>query len=335
MRRTMRINRRSLLRLSLLWPATVPLMSDTLLQAAETKDDRRKETLTKTRPTTVDSLADAIVVKNENVFFVARPDGNVPLSNSHGMGLYYHDCRYVNGYEIELAGKKPAHLSASSVQGSIGVFTSTNPKIELVGGDILNEEKLGLTWRRLIDNETPALRDRLQIQNFTLQTLEFSVTLTIQSAFEDVFAIRGLLSKQFGTLHRPTWEADTLRWTYDGKDGLIRTLTVLFDPPPDKRHGATAEFAVRLHPRGQHRIDVELLIGESKDRAATRPVTPNPEDFNRLDSGLERETQAWMAHVTKVVTNGSALDQLMERSFRGLRVLRTHYGNETFFAAGV
>src|SRR6185437_5237430 len=200
---------------------------------------------------------------------------------------------------------------------------------------ILNEEKLGLTWRRLIDNETPALRDRLQIQNFTLQTLEFSVTLTIQSAFEDVFAIRGLLSKQFGTLHRPTWEADTLRWTYDGKDGLIRTLTVLFDPPPDKRHGATAEFAVRLHPRGQHRIDVELLIGESKDWAATRPVTPNPEDFNRLDSGLERETQAWMAHVTKVVTNGSALDQLMERSFRGLRVLRTHYGNETFFAAGV
>ena len=134
----MKINRRSLLRVSFMWPATVPLWSGTLLQAAESKDERRKETLTKARPTTADSLADAIVVKNENVFFVARPDGNVLLSESHGMGLYYRDCRYVNGYEIELAGRKPAHLSASSIQGSIGVFTLTNPKIELVGGAILN-----------------------------------------------------------------------------------------------------------------------------------------------------------------------------------------------------
>lgn len=330
----MRINRRSLLRFSLVWPATVPLWSGTLLQAAESKDDRRKETLTKARPAMADSLADAIVIKNENVFFVARPDGNVPLRNSHGMGLYYHDCRYVNGYEIELAGYKPAHLSASSVQGSKGVFTLTNPRIELEGGGFLDEEELGITWRRLIDNETPALRDRLHIENFTLQTLEFTLTLTVQSAFEDLFAVRGLLPKRLGTLHPPFWEGEVLRLSYDGKDGILRTVTIYFDPPPDKRHGTTAEFAVRLSPRDRQRIDVALVIGESKDQTAHRAI-PDPADFSRLDSELERETQAWMAHVTKVVTNGSALDQLMERSFRGLRVLRTHVENETFFAAGV
>lgn len=331
----MKINRRSLLRFSLAWPATLPLWSGALLQAAESKDDRRKETLTKERPATAESLADAIVIKNENVFFVARPDGNVPLKDSHGMGLYYHDCRYVNGYEIEVAGRKPAPLSASSVQGSIGVFTLTNPRIEMVNGGILNEEELGMTWRRLIDHETPALRDRLHIENFTLQTLEFPVTLTIQSAFEDLFAVRGLLPKQFGTLHHPVWQEDMLRFSYDGKDGIVRTLTVHFDPPPDKRHGTTAEFALRLEPRGRRHIDVALVIGESKGRAAARHGTPRPADFSRLENELERETQAWMAHVTQVVTNGSALDQLMERSFRGLRVLRTHLGDETFFAAGV
>ncbi len=330
----MRINRRSLLRFSLVWPATVPLWSGTLLQAAESKDDRRKETLTKARPAMADSLADAIVIKNENVFFVARPDGNVPLRNSHGMGLYYHDCRYVNGYEIELAGHKPAHLSASSVQGSSGIFTLTNPRIELEGGGFLDEEELGITWRRLIDNETPALRDRLHIENFTLQTLEFTLTLTVQSAFEDLFAVRGLLPKRLGTLHPPFWEGEVLRLSYDGKDGILRTVTIYFDPPPDKRHGTTAEFAVRLSPRDRQRIDVALVIGESKDQTAHRAI-PDPADFSRLDSELERETQAWMAHVTKVATNGSALDQLMERSFRGLRVLRTHVENETFFAAGV
>ena len=331
----MRINRRSLLRFSLAWPATVPLWSGSLLRAAESKEDRRKETLTKERPATADSLAYAIVIKNENVFFVARPDGNVPLMNSHGMGLYYHDCRYVNGYEMELAGRKPAHLSASSAQGSVGIFTLTNPRLELANGNILDEEELGITWRRLIDNQTPALRDRLHIQNFTLQTLEFPVTLTIQSTFEDLFAVRGLLPKQLGTLHPPFWEGEVLRFSYGGKDGIVRTVTVYFDPPPDKRRGTSAEFAVRLSPRGQQRIDVTLVIGESKDGAVALRPRPDPADFSRLDSELERETQAWMSHVTKVVTNGSALDQLMERSFRGLRVLRTHMGNETFFAAGV
>jgi glycogen debranching enzyme len=331
----MRINRRSLLRFSLVWPATVPFWSGTLLQAAESKEDRRKETLTKERPATADSLADAIVIKNENVFFVARPDGNVPLMNSHGMGLYYHDCRYVNGYEMELVGMKPAHLSASSAQGSVGIFTLTNPRLELANGNILDEEELGITWRRLIDNETPALRDRLHIQNFTLQTIEFPVTLTIQSTFEDLFAVRGLLPKHLGTLHPPFWEGEVLRFSYGGKDGIVRTVTVYFDPPPDKRRGTMAEFAVRLSPRGQQQIDVALVIGESKDGAADRRPRPDPADFSRLESELERETQSWMAHVTQVVTNGSALDQLMERSFRGLRVLRTHLGNETFFAAGV
>lgn len=331
----MKINRRSLLRLSLVWPATVPLWSGTLLQAAESKDDRREETLTKARPATADSLADAIVIKNENIFFVTRPDGNVPLRDSHGMGLYYHDCRYVNGYEIELAGRKPAHLSASSVQGSIGVFTLTNPRIELASGGILDEEELGITWRRLIDNETPALRDRLLIQNFTLQRLELPVTLTIHSAFEDLFAVRGLLPRHFGTLHPPSWEGEVLRLSYDGKDGILRTVMVYFDPPPNNHHGTTAEFVVPLSPRGQQQIDVALVIGEYKDRATARRSTPDRVDFSRFDSRLKRETEAWMAHVTKVVTNGSALDQLMERSFRGLRVLRTHVGNETFFAAGV
>jgi glycogen debranching enzyme len=251
------------------------------------------------------------------------------------MGIYYHDCRYVNGYEIEVAGVRPAHLSASSVQGSIGVFTLTNPKIELASGGVLDEEELGITWRRLIDNETPALRDRLHIQNFTLQTLEFPVTLTIRSAFEDLFAVRGLLSKQLGTVHPPVWEGEALRLSYDGKDGILRTVTVYFDPPPDKRQGTTAEFTVRLAPRAQRQIDVSVVIGEFKNGKAARRVTPDPTDFSRFDSGLTEETQAWMAYVTKVVTNGSALDQLMERSFRGLRVLRTHVGNETFFAAGV
>jgi glycogen debranching enzyme len=329
------LNRRSFLRWSLSWPLSVPLIgSAALLCAADETTGLRDETLTKGRPTDVESLADAIVIKNENVFFVARSDGSVPLKNSHGLGLYYHDCRYLNGYEIELNGKPPAPLSASSAQGSMGVFTLTNPKIELPDGGVVEKEELGITWRRLIDSETPALRERLEFQNFTLQLVQFPVTLRIQSAFEDLFAVRGLLPKQFGTLHPPSWEGDVLRLSYEGKDGIHRSLMVHFDPLPEPRNGTTAEFMIRLKPRGRTQLDLALVIEESTKRPA-RPAKPDPVDLARLESTLEEETRAWIGHVTKVSSNGSALDQLIERSFRGLRILRTHVGDETYFAAGV
>lgn len=117
----------------------------------------------------------------------------MPFTDSHGLGLYYHDCRYVNGYEMKFSGKKPVALSASSVQGAVGVFTLTNPRIELPDGTAIEKEEIGITWRRLVDNELPALRDRLLFQNFTLRTIEVPIALDIRSAFEDVFAVRGLL----------------------------------------------------------------------------------------------------------------------------------------------
>jgi hypothetical protein len=37
------------------------------------------------------SVAEALVIKNGNLFFLSEPDGAVPLAPGHGFGLYYHD----------------------------------------------------------------------------------------------------------------------------------------------------------------------------------------------------------------------------------------------------
>ena len=332
------IPRRTFLRRLLTWPLALPMAPSTLLPAADHNEDHREktreETLTKGRPTRAEGLSEAIVMKQDNLFFVTQLDGNVPFTDSHGLGLYYHDCRYVNGYELELAGKKPVSLSASSVQGGMGVFALTNPQITLRDGTVIDKEELGITWRRLVDHTIPALRDHLLFQNFTLRPIEVSVTLEIRSAFEDVFAVRGLLMKQFGRLHPPSWDGDRLRFFYDGKDGIARSLTVHYDPAPSDHSGTQAVFRVSLDPRGQQELDLTLVIDESRDRPAS-PRIPDPAKLMVLEEELERDTQTWMRQVAKVSNGGSSLDQLMDRSFRGLRVLRSHLGEETYFAAGV
>jgi len=329
------LNRRSFLRWSLSWPLSAPLLGAiSVIHADEDADVRRSEVLTKERPTDVESLADAIVMKKDNIFFVARPDGTVPMTANHGMGLYYHDCRYLNGYELTLAGHTPAPLSASAAKGFIGVFTLTNPEIELSDGSRLAKEELGVTWRRLLDSDTPALLEELTFYNFTLRSIQFSITLVFRSAFEDLFTVRGLLKQRYGTLQEPSWHEGVLRFFYDGQDGIKRALFVHTDPPADERYGTAAKFHINLAPHGQSKVYLSLVIEESRARP-TVAQRPHRSNLGQLESDLEGQINGWMARITQVSSDGSALDQLMERAFRGLRVLRTHLGEDAYFAAGV
>jgi glycogen debranching enzyme len=293
--------------------------------SASQKDDRgrRDETLTKGRPTDVDSLANAIVMKKDNLFFVARPDGNVPMTGNHGLGLYYHDCRYLNGYELTLGGQAAAPLSASAAQGAVGIFTLTNPRLELPDHTTIAEEEIGVTWHRRLDSEQVALVDDLKVENFTLNTFQFSLSLTFRSAFEDLYAVRGLTKQEIGQLGQPRWLDEKLLFSYEGKDGINRNLMIQATPGPDERHEASITFHVNLPPR-QHRIfTLSLVIEESKRNSSQHHASEHEED------------KKWLAAVTQVTANGSALDQLLDRSFRSLRVLRTSLGADRYFAAGV
>jgi glycogen debranching enzyme len=318
------LSRRSFLHWSIVGSCFGSLMG-LYRSSASQKDDRgrRDETLTKGRPTDVDSLANAIVMKKDNLFFVARPDGNVPMTGNHGLGLYYHDCRYLNGYELTLGGQAAAPLSASAAQGAVGIFTLTNPRLELPDHTTIAEEEIGVTWHRRLDSEQVALVDDLKVENFTLNTFQFSLSLTFRSAFEDLYAVRGLTKQEIGQLGQPRWLDEKLLFSYEGKDGINRNLMIQATPGPDERHEASITFHVNLPPR-QHRIfTLSLVIEESKRNSSQHHASEHEED------------KKWLAAVTQVTANGSALDQLLDRSFRSLRVLRTSLGADRYFAAGV
>ena len=40
--------------------------------------------------------------KDGDVFLVTNQNGNVPMKGPHGFGLYYHDCRFLDGYLLRL-----------------------------------------------------------------------------------------------------------------------------------------------------------------------------------------------------------------------------------------
>src|SRR5919201_1754269 len=103
----------------------------------EEQRQRKWRVLTHTTPAITPPIADAVVIKDENLFFLTTRDGRVPLRGAHGFGLYYHDCRYLNGYELRLAGVRPSALVASAGRGYMAVVELTNPDIKLRDGTIV------------------------------------------------------------------------------------------------------------------------------------------------------------------------------------------------------
>src|SRR5947209_4873343 len=110
--------------------------------APHERHERKQRVLTQGTPSVVSSIADAVVLKNENLFFLTKPDGVVPLGGSHGFGLYYHDCRFLNGYELKLADASPQALAANAKGCFLGVFQLTNPDLKMANGRLLRKEHL-------------------------------------------------------------------------------------------------------------------------------------------------------------------------------------------------
>ena len=65
------------------------------------KSIRRSKTHSSKQPSQVPhNIAQAIVAKDEDLFFLTDSNGELPVQNSEGFGLYYHDCRFLDLLEL-------------------------------------------------------------------------------------------------------------------------------------------------------------------------------------------------------------------------------------------
>jgi glycogen debranching enzyme len=299
------------------------------------KQQRRKRVTNKQRPALVRSIAQAIVIKDEEAFFLCDRDGCIPLGGKHGYGLYYHDCRFLNGYELKLAGTQPGVLVATAQQGFEARFELTNSDLRMSDGGLIAKEDLGIAWERLLDTDKQALYDRLTLTNYSLDPVAFPLTVRFSAGFEDVFAVRGMLTKALGTLHPPRWQDGRLFFLYDGSDGVRRSLTVHFSPAPAKTEKATAHFEIALGGRQRHTLEIGLVLAEAKDEAEARPEAQPVPEFDKVSCGLQSSCDQWLHNQTAVRTDSPPFNDVLGRSLRDLRVLRIRLNGHGFFAAGV
>ncbi len=304
--------------------------------AAELHDDLGDDLLRAIRAKpVVRPIADAVVVKDDEVFFLCPPSGSIPLTEDHGYGLFYHDCRYLNGYELRLSGLSPTALASSAAIGFEATLQLTNPEFEVPDGRVIPNETLGIHWTRLADGHELALHDRITLRNFGFERAEFSISLVFRAEFEDIFQVRGLLTERPGRHLGAAWRDDVLAFTYAGADELWRAVGVHLVPEPTVRRQFGGGYALSLGPGESRTIEVSLVLAEERtadDAAARIGVRP---DAARVKQLQRRSARQWTAGQTQFRSDSPTLDNVVQRSLRDLRMLRSGMAGRAYFSAGL
>jgi glycogen debranching enzyme len=298
--------------------------------------ERKRRVLTHGTSSITPSISSALVAKNSDLFFLCDRDGCVPLEGTHGLGLYYHDCRFLDGYELMVGGARPGELVATAARDHMMRIELTNPDMHSAGGELVPKESIGITWERVVDGHALVLHDRLSFENYGREHADFPISLSLRSRFQDIFIVRGMLGKKTGKAEAPTWRDGALQLVYLGEDALYRSTTVYFEPAPPKRKNETASFQVKLAPREAWVLDVFVQLRESSRRDdVVRSTRPRHPDGDGIRKSLEDEEKRWFSHHTRIGSDSLVLRRLVRRSLRDLNMLRTCLDGDEFFAAGV
>jgi glycogen debranching enzyme len=281
-------------------------------------------------------LGATTTMKSGAIFMVTQTSGDVPAQSArtgrHGLGLYFHDTRYLNEKRMHVNGRPMTLLFESADLGDRCTRELTNPELAVDGGGgIIHKESVGLHVDTSLDGE---VREVLTFRNFSREPLRLTLTLAYGSDFDDIFTVRGMAPGARGRLEDPHVDGGTVRLAYAGADQRRRTTEITFDPPPASISGTCATFHLDLPPHAPRTVDVvfrlrdePMVAGDDGLEVSPNPVVDEaPHDSGHL--GLPSSS-------VRMTTSNELFNRVMRRSFLDLAMLETRHGDDRFYAAGV
>ena len=123
--------------------------------------------------TNTPDLGATTTLKSGALFMVTQTSGDVPASahtGPHGLGLYFHDTRYLDEKRMHLNGRPMTLLFESADLGDRCTRELTNPELAIDGGGgIIHKETIGLHVDTSLNGE---VREVLTFRNFSREPWE-------------------------------------------------------------------------------------------------------------------------------------------------------------------
>lgn len=202
-----------------------------------------------------------LVLKQGDLFGVFDRFGDILPIGRKEEGLYYKGTRFLSYFEAKINGIRPLFLSSDIEDDNI-LLT-----VDLSNPDLYNKEKLLyrrdsvhiMRSRLLLDNRCV---ERVNAKNFSREKMRFSLELSFDNDFKDIFEVRGFKRKSKGKSYSHAYKDGELVLKYEGADGVKRTTLIRGTRPPDSVKEKTFAYKIELEPdsSAEFEITIECLI---------------------------------------------------------------------------
>jgi glycogen debranching enzyme len=267
------------------------------------------------------------VVKNGAHFMLMDQTGLMPQGDNTGLGLYRDDTRFLKTWDIKLNAQRLTRLYGRTDDGYGARYLYSNKNDDRKGYELPNQ-------RILVEREiviTDALYEKIKLDNFDTRERHLELSISYGNDFADMFEVRGFDRRHRGSNLPETVDSSGRHVVlgYKGQDGKVMCTQITFEGmKPDELGKGTAQFRVVLKPRQAAVLYVRVAT-ESGAQAFL------PETFSEQKRLAARQYEDWRAQGATIATDNTAFNQLLERSYRDIYMLRQPTPRGMCIAAGI
>jgi len=207
---------------------------------------------------------DQLVTREGRLFQVS--DANGDFTRAHAAsGLYAHNTRFLDLFEVRVNGAAPRPLAASVADDDIQRVWA---QAEVGGEPVPHGAPLAVQRRRVLDDS--AMYERITVTNYGRHEATVELELRFAADYADVFEVRGLRRPARGRSLPAEVDdrAGTVALGYLGLDGVTRRTTLCFNLAPASLDAARATWHTPLAAQGSVTLDVTVGVAEGDGNLA-------------------------------------------------------------------
>ena len=298
-----------------------------------------------------------LTLKDNELFLITDTLGNIYDTGCRteglesSMGLFCRDTRFLSRLELQIEGRSPIFFSSTARKGFDMTVLCSNRHI----GDLetgIKTETIGIHRDIMIKG---GLFEETQVTNYNTHPISFTMSLSFDADFLDLFEVRGAKRAKRGNLlrHIPHLTQNPLAQSkdrdpslflgfnpeqeivlaYQGLDGVLMESRIQFNAlRPDVIEGYTAIWQLKLASHQSITLGYRIHLFTNN-----RPTSMVSVPIHLAQAQAEEawEEKNWTEKTTKIVTDNKALNLAINRAVQDIYLLRQSFEGHRFLSAGV
>jgi glycogen debranching enzyme len=296
-----------------------------------------------------DRPVSTLTLKDDDLFLITDTLGNISGlgCRSDGiegsMGLFCRDTRFLSRLELQIEGRSLISFSSTARKGFAMSILGANPQIDDHIGQPIKAESIGVHREIVIKG---GLFEEIKITNYNTHPVSFSLSLSFDADFLDLFEVRGAVRDQRGAVLRCLPHPDQKKHdlslgafpqdivlAYQGLDQVLMESRIQFNArQPDQIIDYTAVWHLNLEAHESQVLGyrIHLLTNNRPASGVSVPLT-----FSQAKAEEVLEEQNWTTQITQIKTDNTSLNLVIDKAVQDIYLLRQTVEGYQVLSAGV